>query len=208
MSNDQRLPFSTTDHPVLFSSIYTNNDNNESDVRSNSNVNEEVDEGSSSSCSSSNTNRPSTPCFESAKFEDFNVDEEGRLVGLFGVPWKIITVKSLRPLGKSLNVRGYSNFSKKEFINAISVAYINRNMYSTEVDASTRKTRNCTYRLINILFRTSSQANLRQLLTRGQGQNWMRVLHRIIGGSGERYKMRLPENMVYLIRFSFPRMCV
>jgi len=61
-------------------------------------------------------------------------------------------VKSLRPLGKSLNVLGYSNFRKKEFINAISVAYINRNMYSTGVDASTRKTRNCTYRLINILF--------------------------------------------------------
>jgi len=54
MSNNQRLHFSTTDHPVLFSSI-TNNDNNESDVRSNSNVNEEVYEDRSSSCSSNNS---------------------------------------------------------------------------------------------------------------------------------------------------------
>ena len=46
MSNNQRLHFSTTDHPVLLSSI-TNNDNNESDVRSNSNVNMKVDEDSS-----------------------------------------------------------------------------------------------------------------------------------------------------------------
>jgi len=155
MSNNQRLHFNTTDHPVLFSSI-TNNDNNESDVRSNSNVNEEVDEDSSSSCSSnnsnSNSNRPSTPCFGTANFEDFNVDEEGRLIGLFGVPWKNITVKSLRPLGKSLNIRGYSNLSKNSFINAISFAYNNRNIYSTDVDASTRKTRNCPYRLLNILF--------------------------------------------------------
>ena len=56
MSNNQRLHFSTTDHPVLLSSI-TNNDNNESDVRSNSNVNEAVDEDSSSSISSSNSSR-------------------------------------------------------------------------------------------------------------------------------------------------------
>jgi len=71
--------------------------------------------------SSSNTNRPSTPYFGSAKFKDVNVDEEGRPIGLFGVPWKNITVKSLRPLGKSLKIRGYSNLSKKDFINAISV---------------------------------------------------------------------------------------
>lgn len=51
--NNQWLPIGTTDHPVLFSSIYTSSDNNDCDIRRNSNVNEEVDEDSSSNDNSS-----------------------------------------------------------------------------------------------------------------------------------------------------------
>jgi len=99
MSNEQRLPFSTTDHPVLFRSIYANNDNNESDGRSISNINKEMDEDSSSS----SNKRPTTPNditisvlkFESAKFKDVNVDEEGHPIGIFGVPWRNIVYNDL-----------------------------------------------------------------------------------------------------------------
>ena len=43
--------------------------------------------------------------------------------------------------------------SKKDFIQAISLAYLNRDLYvSGDEGVSTRKTRNCPYRLLNILF--------------------------------------------------------
>ena len=48
MSNEQRLPFSTANHPVLLSPIHANNVNNDGDVRGN----EEVNCYSSSSSSS------------------------------------------------------------------------------------------------------------------------------------------------------------
>ena len=133
MSNEQRLPFSTTNHPVLFSPIQANNVINDGDVRGNEEVNE-YSSSSSSSCSTStnnnksteSTNRPSTPNFSSATLKDIDVNEEGSPIGLFGVQWKNIAVKSLRPVGRLLNNRGYSNMSKKDFIQAISLAYLNR----------------------------------------------------------------------------------
>ena len=109
-----------------------------------------MDEDSNSTSSSNNnnstnnTNRPSTTNFASAMLKDVNVDEEGRPIGLFGEPWKNITVKSRRPFGMLLNIRGYSNMSKKDFIHAISLAYVNRDIYEANDDViSTRKTRNC-----------------------------------------------------------------
>jgi len=114
------------------------------------------------------------------------------------VPWKNITVKSLCPLGKSLNIHGYSNFSKKDFINATSgdqqEHVFNRGRRLDPQDEE--------------LHVSSNKYSFFGRVRRGQGQNWMRVLHRVIGGPGKRYKVLLPENMVYLIRFSFRRMCI
>ena len=138
MSNEQRLPFSTTNHPALLIPIQANNVINDGDVRGNEEVNEySSSSSSSSSCSTStnnnkstksttSTNRPSTPNFSSATLKDIDVNEEGSPIGLFGVQWKNIAVKSLRPVGRLLNNRGYSNMSKKDFIQAISLAYLNR----------------------------------------------------------------------------------
>ena len=123
------------------------------------------------------------------------------------MPWKNITVKYLRPLGKSLNIRGYSNSSKKEFINAISFAYINRNMYSTEVDASTCKTRNCTYRLLNILFSDEfagefaliGDAGTRTELDAGIASNnrgfWQKIQHAFTRKDGLFDKIQFPEDV-------------
>ena len=65
------------------------------------------------------------------------------------------TIKSLldRLEAKSFNIR-YSNLKKQEFINAISKAYINKDLYKTGggSNAAARKQRQCPYRIINILF--------------------------------------------------------
>ena len=87
MSNEQRLPFSTTNHPALLSPIQANNVINDGDVRGNEEVNEY---STSSSTSTTSTNRPSTPNFSSATLKDIDVNEEGSPIGLFGVQWKFV----------------------------------------------------------------------------------------------------------------------
>ena len=91
--------------------------------------------------------------FKSATFKDVDLDEQQQPIGLFGIPWNAISQRSLsRLLGKSFNIQGYSNFKKQQLIDAISEAYINRDLYGDGSNTSTRKQRQCPYRLLNILF--------------------------------------------------------
>ena len=82
--------------------------------------------------------------FEAATFKEVDVNEQGQPIGLFGIPWKDINQKALRPLGKLFNILDYSNMRKKQFIDAIAAAYINRDLNGNGNNVTTlRKQRQC-----------------------------------------------------------------
>ena len=88
--------------------------------------------------------------FKDAVFSDVDTDGDGAPVGLFGIAFNSIRSKDLRFIAKAFKVRSYGQMKKGQLIESIISAYVNKDLYSTS--EKTRKQRQCSYRLLNILF--------------------------------------------------------
>ena len=98
---------------------------------------------------------PTAEDYKTAWFDNVNVDNNGNPLGLFSIPWNKIKGKDLRPLAKLFGVRNYGQMKKEILIERLIATFVNKDLYDAETQSnnqSSRRQKQCTFQLINILF--------------------------------------------------------